>query len=334
MTLEEILSDLKKKVYYPVYFLHGEEPYFIDVISDFIAGHVLGDGEKEFNQSVLYGKETDTLSLISYARRYPMMANHQVIIVKEAQDLKNTDHLVAYFENPTPSTILVFCYKHKKLDMRTKMAGILKKSKQVVLFESQKMYDNKIPGWITQSVAQTGRKINPKAAALMAEYLGNDLSRIHNELNKLSLNVEKGVEIGVQHIEQNIGISKDYNIFEFQAALGKKDVIKAHRIIHYFAADPRGNPLVVTLSSMYNYFSKLMIYHSLGDRSRNNVAAALGVAPFFVPEYEAAARMYPQQKLQRIISWIHDYDLKSKGVNNVSAKEGDLLKELVFKILH
>ncbi len=340
MTFDQIIKELKNKVYHPVYFLQGDEPYYIDKISDYIEENILSESEKEFNQSILYGKDLDALTLVSYAKRYPMMSNYQVVLVKEAQDLRNLipkeskdakDPLLEYIQHPLASTILVFCYKYKSLDKRTKLSKAIDKH---VLFESKKLYDNKIPDWVNEYVLSKGHRINPKAAVLIAEYLGNDLSKITNETDKLILNLKAGDEITVQHIEDNIGISKDFNIFELHSALGKRNILKANMIVNYFAANPKNNPMVLTVPQLYSYFMKIMLYHSLSDRSRNSVASALGVNPYFVPEYESAAKSYPLEKTAEIISYLRDYDLKSKGVNNGGAGEGALMKELVYKILH
>jgi DNA polymerase-3 subunit delta len=341
MTFEQIIKDLKNKVYYPVYFLQGDEPYYIDKISDYIEKHVLNESEKEFNQSVLYGKDLDVLTLLSHAKRYPMMSNYQVVMVKEAQDLKNLvmkeskdhkDPMMEYIQHPLASTILVFCYKYKSLDKRTRLAKAIEKNS--LLFESKKLYDNKIPDWINEYVLSKGFRINPKASMLLSEYLGVELTKITNEIDKLLLNLKAGDEISVQHIEDNIGISKDFNIFELQAALGKKNILKANMIVNYFAANPKNNPMVLTVPQLFSYFLKVMTYHTLNDRSQNNIASALGVHPYFVKDYESAAKVYPYQQTVQIISHLREYDLKSKGVNNGSADEGSLMKELVYKILH
>jgi DNA polymerase III subunit delta len=331
MSFEAILKDIKSKKYYPVYFLHGEEPYFIDTIANEIAESVLTADEKEFNQTILYGKETDALTVISNAKRYPMMSNHQVVIVKEAQDLKNMDLLVNYLENPLSSTVLVICHKYKSIDKRTKLAKTLGKA---LVFESAKLYENKIPEWVSQYVNAKQYKISSKASFLIAEYLGNDLSKVANELDKLMLNVSKGEEIDIKHVESNIGISKDYNIFELQTALSKRDILKANRIVNYFAANPKSNPFVVSIGSLYAFFSKVLLYHSLEDKSKNNIASALKINPYFTGDYELAGRSFPFSKCIDIIGFLKEYDLKSKGVDNVSATDGELFKELVYKILH
>ena len=341
MTYDQIIKELKNKVYYPVYFLQGDEPYYIDKISDYIEENILSESEKEFNQSVLYGKDLDALTLISHAKRYPMMSNYQVVLLKEAQDLKNLvmkeskdqkDPLLEYIQHPLASTILVFCYKYKSLDKRTKFAKAIEKS--CVLFESKRLYDNKIPDWINQYILSKGFRINPKASVLLAEHLGVDLTKITNEVEKLMLNLKAGDEITMQHIEENIGVSKDFNIFELHAALGRRNVLKANMIVNYFAANPKNNPLLSTVPQLFSYFMKIMTYHSLSDRSKNNVASALGVIPYFVGDYEMAAKSYSEQQTIQIISYLRDYDMKSKGVNRGGESEGELLKELVYKILH
>ena len=328
-----IISDLKKKVYHPVYFLMGEEPYYIDAVADFIAMNVLDEAEKEFNQSILYGRDVDVLTIISEAKRYPMMANHQVVIVKEAQNVKDIEGLATYFENPLKSTILVICYKYKTIDKRKTFAKNLVKS--AVLLESKKLYDNKIPEWINAYLKGKNYIIGPKAGLLLTEFLGNDLSKISNELDKLMLNIPEKSEITTAHIEQYIGISKDFNNFELQSALGKRDVLKVNRIINYFDKNQKDNPFVLTIAALFSYFSKILIYHYLPNKSNNNeVAAAMKVHPFFVKDYEMTSRNYNIKKTVEIISFLREYDLKSKGVDNASAGSGELLKELMYKILH
>jgi DNA polymerase-3 subunit delta len=342
MTSEQIIKDLKNKVYYPIYFLHGDEAYYIDKLAAYIEEHVLSESEKEFNQTIIYGKEVETLTLLSYAKRYPMMSNYQVIIVKEAQEMKSLvskegakddrNPMLEYVMNPQRSTILVFCYKYKILDKRTKLAKALEK--QAVVFESKKLYENKIPDWVTDYVQGKGFKINAKAATMVAEFLGNDLSKITNEIDKILLSPVASKEITVELIEENIGISKDFNIFELHSALGKRNIYKANQIVNYFASNPKNSPMVLTLSSLFSYFLKVLTYHKLPVKNRNEVASALGVNPYFVGDYELAARAYSEQKVLNVISTIREYDLKSKGINGSSATEGDMLKELVWKILH
>ena len=332
MNFEEILSNLRKKVYHPVYFLMGDEAYFIDQISNFIANNVLDEAEREFNQSVLYGKDVDVASIISEAKRFPLMGSHTVVIVKEAQHVRKIEGLEPYLNNPLSSTILVLCYKYKTLDKRKKFTKDL--ANKAVLFESKKLYDNKIPEWIQNYLSKNNYSIQHKASHLLSEYLGADLGKITNELDKLMLIAPKGSEITTELIERNIGISKDFNNFELNNALGKREVLKANLIAKHFASNPKDNPLVVTIGILFGFFQKTLLYHTLKDKSRNNAAATLKVSPFFVKDYELAARNYPKGKLVKIISYLREYDLKSKGVDNVSMPEGELLKELIYKILH
>ena len=333
MPHNQILKDLKNKVYHPVYFLTGEETYYIDVISDFIENNVLDESEKDFNQSILYGKESDIATIIGAAKRYPMMANHNVVIIKEAQHLsREIDQLENYLENPTPTTLLVFCYKYKKVDGRKKFGKTLKK--KAVFLETKKLYDNQVPDWITKYLKARNYSITPQAALLIAEFLGADLGKIVNELEKLTINVPEGNEITPDTVETNIGISKDFNNFELNKALGTKDVLKANKIIFHFSKNEKDHPIVVTIGLMYSFFTNILKLHYTKDKSRNNIAAVLRVSPFFVGEYEVAARNYPIKKSVKIIEYLRDYDLKSKGVNNTSTSNSELLKELVFKILH
>ncbi len=332
MTFEQIMTDLKKKVYRPIYVLMGEEPYFIDVITDYIAENALPEQEKAFNQMVMYGKDTNVYTVLDAAKRFPMMSQHQVVIVKEAQNLKDIDKLQFYAEKPLKSTILVISHKYKPIDKRSKLYKILDKS-DAVLFESKKMYDNQVPAWITNYLTDRGYSIVPAAAALLTEYLGADLSKVVNELSKLIITLPVNEKkITLEHIETNVGISKEYNVFELQNALGDKDVLKVNRIINHFARNPSSNPMVMVITSLYSYFVKILTYHYLPDKSQ--AASALKVNPFFVKQYEAAARKYPAAKIIQIISVLREYDLKSKGVGSSSASDGDLMRELVFKIVH
>jgi len=331
-SFEQIINDLKNQIYYPFYLLHGEESYFIDAISDYIEHNVLSDLEKEFNQTIVYGKDSNVPTLISYAKRFPMMANYQVLIVKEAQDLDKIEEFLSYAENPLNSTLLVLCYKYGKLDKRKALYKAIEKNG--IAFESPRLYDNKIPDWIHNYVRASNYSITPKAAVLLTEFLGTDLSKIVNELQKLFINIPSGTEITDDFVEKNIGISKDYNVFELQKALAKKEVVKANQIILYFASNPRENPLVKVIPILYSYFSKVLTYHYLPDKTRNNVASALSINPFFVADYQQAAKTFPPGKLCQIISLLREYDLKAKGVENSSASDGDLMKELVFRILH
>ena len=340
MTAQDIIKDLKNRKLKPVYLLHGEEPYFIDQVSDYVEYKLLSDAEKGFNQTVLYGKDTDIMTVLNAAKRYPMMSDYQVVLVKEAQELKwgsegddkkGINPLLAYLEGPLPSTVLVFCYKYGKFDKRRKAYKAIEKSGLV--FESGTLYDNKVPGWIEEYVSEKGYKINAQASAMLSEYLGNDLSKIANELDKLMLNVAAGQEITLKLIQDNIGISKEYNVFELQSALGRKDALKVNQIINYFEANPKNNPIVLVLGNLNNFFTKVLIYHYVKDKSQQNLARELGVSPFFVKDYEQAARSYPYGKTMQIIHYLREYDVKSKGVES-NTDHGGLMKELMFKILH
>lgn len=328
----QILADLKKKIYYPIYMLCGEEPYFIDLLCDVFENKILTQGEKEFNQTILYGRDVDARTILENAKRYPMMASHQVVIVKEAQDVKTIDELSIYAEKPLESTILVLCYKYKKYDKRKVLAKLIEK--KGVFFESARLYNDKIPGWITSQVESRGYGIDSKAAFMLSEFLGNDLSKISNELGKLYINLPQGSKIDQTLIEQNIGISKDFNIFELQTALGSRDLVKANRIVMHFASNTKDNPLVKNVIMLSSFFIKLLLYHVLPDKSDREVVSALSIYPSFVNDYHTGARNYSYQKLTEIISLLREYDMKGKGLDSGSTDEGDLMKELIYKILH
>jgi len=330
---EGIMSDLKNRIYKPVYFLAGEEPYYIDLITDYIEEKVLPEDEKAFNQMVLYGEDTTIQSVIETSRRFPMMSNHQVIIVKEAQTIKKIDDLIYYLEKPLLSTILVLNYKYKVLDKRTKLYKLIESS--AVYFESNKLRDYQVPPWIERYLMLKGVKTEPNASAMLTEYLGTDLHKIVNELDKLLISLPTGRQIiSTELIEKNIGISKDYNNFELQKALGEKNILKANMIIHYFSQNPKDNPVNLTIASLFSYFTKVLTYHYLTDKSKNNVASVLKINPFFVKDYETAASKYNAKKTVEIVSLLRTYDMKSKGFGDLSSSPGDLLKELIYKILH
>ncbi|MBI3509032.1 MAG: DNA polymerase III subunit delta [Bacteroidetes bacterium] len=332
MEFNAILSDLKKKNYKPVYVLSGEEPFYIDKISDYIEKNVLDDAEKEFNQTILYGRDVDVNTIVSEAKRYPMMAERQVLIVKEAQHVEEIEELESYVQQPLNSTLLVICYKYKTLDKRKSFAKSV--SKNGVLFESEKLRDYKIPDWIAGFLKEKKYSAGPKALQMLTDYLGTDLGKIVNELEKIMIIIPSGAEITPELIEANIGISKDYNSFELTSAFAKRDILKANRIVNYFADNPKEHPFPVTMSLLFNYFSKLLRYHFLTDHSRENVAKSLGIHPFYVNEYVTAANAYSVKKIKAVFSFLREYDLRWKGVDNVNADEGELLKELTWKIIH
>jgi DNA polymerase-3 subunit delta len=331
-SFDDIIKDLKKKIYRPVYFLSGEETYYIDQISDFIEENVLGPDEKEFNLTVLYGRDIDVEGIVGNCKRFPMMANYSVVIIKEAQDIKKIEDLEGYISNPLDSTILVICYKYSKVDKRKTFAKVLEK--KAVFFESPRIYDNQVQGWITNYLKTKGYSIGQKASFLMAEHLGSDLSKIVNEVSKIIINIPVGAEITPEHIELNIGISKDYNVFELQKALGTKNIFKANQIIRYFAQNDKENPMVKTLPILFTYFSKVFQYHHIADKSTNNLASALSVNRMFLDDYVTAARNYPPAKLEQVFHLLHEYDLRTKGVESTAIPDGELMKEMIYKILH
>lgn len=336
MSAESLLSDIKNRRFKPVYLLHGEESYYIDLIVDCLDKSVLAEEHKGFDQSVLYGKEIDVLQIVNLAKRYPMLGDYQVIIIKEAQSLKwkeESDFLIKYLEQLTPTTILIFAFKHGKFDNRTKVYKAIEKVG--VVFESKKVYDNKIGAWIIDELKTCGFKIQPQGAEMIADYLGNDLSKVSNELQKLILNVPKDREVSLLDIEQNIGVSKDFNVYELQSAIGRRDTIKALQIVDYFASNPKSNNIVKVISTLSGYFTKLLRYHYLKDKSPTSVAKALGVHPFFIKEYEQASRNYSRRKVFDIFTILKESDLKSKGVNiGLNTSDGDQMREMIFKILN
>lgn len=330
---EQIISDLKNRIYHPVYFLSGDEPYYIDKLTDFAAKNILKEEEKAFNQTILYGKEVTARDIDGAARRFPMMSNHQVIIVKEAQDVKDFDELSHYISQPLKSTILILCYKYENLDKRKKVYKEI--SQNAVRMVTKKLYDDKVPAWIAAHLKTLGYQIEPKAAALLTEFLGSDLSKMANELEKLIITLPDGMKIITsQHIERNIGISKEYNNFELSNALIARDVVKANRIIRYFADNQKNIHISQTISHLYFFFVKLLTLHFLEDKSQSNVAASLKIHPFFVKDYEKASRIFPIRKVVQCISLLREYDMKSKGFGSSSAEPGELLKELIYKISH
>jgi len=340
MTAAEIIKDIKARKFKPVYLLHGEESYYIDQVTDYIEEKLLNDAEKGFNQTVLYGKDTDMATVLGAAKRYPMMSDYQVVIVKEAQDLKwakeegnskEAEFVLNYFEKPLPSTILVLAFKYANFDKRKKIYKAI--SKSGLIFQSDPVRDYKLVPWIEDFVKEKGYKIDQQASALMAEYLGTDLSKIANEIEKLMLNVSKEVTINTDLVQKNIGISKEYNVFELQKALAVRNVLKCNQIIDYFASNPKANPTVMVLANLGGYFTKLLKYHYVQNKA--DAASALGVSPFFIKDYEVAARNYNTGKVFQVISLLREYDLKSKGLNSSgNVNDGELYKELIFKIIH
>ncbi|MBA2407527.1 MAG: DNA polymerase III subunit delta [Chitinophagales bacterium] len=329
-----ILRDLKNKIYHPIYLLEGEEPYYIDIISDYIENHLLPETERSFNQTVLYGKDTSANEIRQRAMNYPMFSNYQVIIVKEAQMLKKWDELLPYIEKPVKTTILVLCHRYENIDKRTKVGKALHSN--AVVMTTRKLYENQIPDWIQHYLAERNLKVEPKAASLIVEFVGNELSKVSNELEKLILNIKTGSQITIEDIEKNIGISKEYNTFELTKAIGFRDVKKVNLIINYFVANPKANSMVFTLGSLYTYFSKLYLLQYEKPINDSDMAALLGVRafPIILNEYKAALKNFSLEKVEEIFYLLQQYDLRSKGINDSGTPEGALLKELTYKILH
>lgn len=333
-TYEGIIRELQAKQYRPVYYLMGDEAFYIDKIADYIIDNVLNDTEKEFNQTILYGADVDAATIINAAKRYPMMSEYQVIVVKEAQAVHNMEELVFYLQKPLKSTILVLCHKHGSLDKRKKLAAEIEKVG--VLYESKKLKEAQLPAFIAAYIKQKGFDIDQKATAMLAEFVGTDLSRLVGEMEKLIITSSKNsTKITPEQIEKNIGISKDYNNFELRSALVEKDILKANKIVKYFEENPKTNPIQMTLSLLFGFYSNLMMAYYAPEKSEQGIAAFLGLkSPWQAREYMVAMRKYSGIKTMQIISEIRTTDAKSKGVENSSLSDGDLLRELVFKILH
>lgn len=332
-TYEYLLSELRRGVYKPVYLLMGEESYYIDIISDFIQNNVLDESQREFDLTVIYGKDTDMATVVNAAKRYPMMSSYQVVIVKEAQMIKDWEPIQYYLSKPLNSTILVFAYKYGTPDKRKKWIQDI--SKVGIVFESDKLRDYEMGAWINQYAKQKNVSVDVKAVEMLTEFLGTDLSKVANELDKLLITkAADSNRITPEQIEKNIGISKDFNVFELQAALINKDVKKVNRIVRYFADNKKANPMIMVLAQLFNFFSNLMIYHYLSDKSASHVASELKINPYFVKEYEKAAKAFGAWKTMNIITWIRDTDARGKGVDSNGVEDGELMKELVFKILH
>ena len=334
ITCDDILKELRAKQYRPVYYLMGEEPYYIDLIADYITDNILTETEKEFNLTVVYGADVDIATVINAAKRYPMMSEHQVVVVKEAQNIRNMEELSYYLQKPLLSTILVICHKHGVLDRRKKLAAEIEKTG--VLIESKKVKDAQLPAFITSYMKRKGSEVEPKATAMLADFVGADLSRLTGELEKLIITLPKGhTRVTPEQIEKNIGISKDYNNFELRSALVEKDVLKANKIIKYFEENPKTNPIQMTLSLLFGFFSNLMLAYYAPEKSEQGIANMLGLrTPWQAKDYLAAMRRYNGVKTMQIIGEIRYADAKSKGVGNPSLSDGDILRELVFKILH
>ena len=335
ITYQQIINQMKSGDWKPIYLLHGEEDYYIDLIANYVEENLLTDDEKEFNMTVIYAtKDTSCDEIIMAAKRYPMMSQYQLIMVREAQNIRNFDNLSTYLKQPLASSIIVFCHKHGSIDGRKKVFKDIATSG--ILFESKCKYDNEIPSWITTYVREHNADIEPKAANLLAEFLGTQLSKVVNEVDKLLilLNNSETRRFDSLMVERNIGISKDYNNFELVKALGDRDILKINRIIDHFAKDPKNNPIVVTTTVVFNFFANLLLYHSLKDKSQANVAAELKINPYFVKDYQHAATIYNSARTLYAIGLLRELDVRSKGFGDSSTSHRDLLREIMFKITH
>lgn len=333
VSYDQIISDLRRDVYEPLYLLMGDEPYYIDQISDFIQNNVLDESQREFDLTVVYGKDTDMSTIVNAAKRYPMMSPYQVVIVKEAQLIKDWEPLQYYIQKPLKSTILVFGYKYGTPDKRKKWVQDI--NKIGVIYESVKLRDYEMNAWINRYAKNKNVSVDEKAMVMLIEFLGTDLSKVANELDKLLLTKPADIHrITPEHVEKNIGISKDFNVFELQAALINKDALKANRIIRYFAENKKANPMIMVLAQLFNFFSNLMMYHYLPDKSQGAVASELKINPYFVKDFEKASKAFNAWKTMNIISWIRETDARGKGIDSNGVEDGELMKELIFKILH
>ena len=333
MKHQEIIRDIQAKKYAPIYFLYGEESFFIDQISKLIETSVLDESEKAFNQTIIYGKEADFKQVVDHARQFPMMAPLRVVILKEAQEMRTLSNLQTYCENPSPQTVLVINYRKAKYDKRTAFWKSL--AKHSVIFESKKIYDNQLPTWISGYVTSKNFRIGHKAANLLAQYLGTDLSKVTNELSKIMLSKNEGEEINTTDVQDNVGISKDYNVFELQNAIGRKDFVEANRIINYFEANPKNNPLVMVVGALFNYFSKVYLAKQNSGMSDQQLAKTLQLySNYFLKDYRMAASKYSLGELERIFEVLKDFDLRSKGIGNLKTKDGSLLKEMIYLIFY
>ena len=331
MSFEKIINEWKNNIFKPVYWLEGEEDYYIDKLMDFAEHQILNESEASFNLSTFYGKDADWADVVNACRRYPMFAERQVVLLKEAQQMRDVEKLEPYVENPLDSTILVVSYKDKKVDGRTRFAKLLKE--KGVLFSSKKMYENQLTEWAKEMIESKGLAISQKGLMLLVDNIGNDPTRIENEIEKISVNLKTRKNITEEDIEEYIGVSKDFNVFELQAALAAKDLAKAIRIIQYFEANPKAGPIQLILPSLYGFFSKVFMIYGINSRDEKTVATALGVNPYFVKDYIKAANLFTYPQVETILLLLHDYNLRSIGVHDAGTEDASLLKEMLVKMI-
>lgn len=336
--VRKIIGEIKSKKYAPVYFLQGEETYYIDLISDYVEQNVLSDAEKGFNQVVLYGKDVSMATILTHARRFPMMAERQVVIVKEAQDIQDLNKeigsklLLDYLTKQVPSTLLIFCHKHKTLDKRRELGK--KIDKLAVTLTTKKSYDNQLPDFVSEYVSDKKVSMDDRAILALCEFVGNDLHRLANEIDKLIISVPKGESISQEQVMSQVGVSKEYNIFELQRAILTKDSLLANKIVNYFESNTRKNPIIPVIAFLYSFFSKLLAATQASDKSDKGLVSELKVSPYAARDYTLALRQYPQQKIMDNISSLREADLKLKGVNTASADEGQILRELIWRLMN
>ena len=331
MSVEKIIAEWKRQNFKPIYWLEGEEEYFIDMAVDFAEHHILNENEFSFNLSVFYGKDANWADVVNACRRYPMFAERQVVLLKEAQQMKDVEKLISYIENPLSSTVFVISYKEKKLDARKRFAKIVKEKGELI--STKKMYDSKLPEWTQEMLQSKGFTITQKGLLLLVEHIGNDLTRIVNEVDKLSVNLGTRKSISEEDIEKYTGVSKEYNVFELQTALAAKDLARSIQIIQYFEANPKAGPIQLILPSLYSFFSKVFMVFSAGTNDEKTIAASIGVNPFFMKDYMLAARMYKYPGVEKILLLLHTYNLKSIGVGSINTGDASLMKEMVVKMM-
>jgi DNA polymerase-3 subunit delta len=331
LTVDKILADWKKKQFKSVYWLEGEEEYFINKLVDFAEHQILSDAEKEFNLTIFYGKEADWATVTNALCRYPMFAERQIVLLKEAQQMRDIEKLEPYIQKPLSSTVFIVAYKEKKVDGRSKLAKLLKE--KALLFTTKKLYDNQLPGWTEELIGEKGYSINPKALALLIDHVGNDLSRLDNEIEKILVNLGKRKTISEDDIELYVGVSKEYNVFELQEALARKDVSKALRIVQYFQGNPKAGPIQLILPSLYNFFSKTYMLFGQNGADEKTMAATLGVNPYFIKDYVLSAKNYSYAGVEQALLLLHQYNLKSIGVNSAATEDASLLKEMIIKMV-
>lgn len=333
ITENQLLADLKAQKFKPVYLITGEENYYIDLVTQYFEDYVVEEENRDFDQVVLYGRDVEMRDVIVQAKQYPMLSPRRLVLVKEAQDIPTRgeawDMLTNYLQSPTDTTVLVLCYRDKKLDKRTKAYKAI--SEKGVVYEKAKMYDDRLPEWIGLYVRDKGYSITQRTAAMVAQCIGNDLCKIANELSKIFINIEPGSVIDETAVERYVGISKSYNTFELINAIGRRDVVQCNRIINNFAANSKETPIQKLLPNIYSFILKVMMYHQLENKA--DAARVLGISNFYVKDYELASRNYSLGKLASCIGYLQQADLRSKGVGG-AANDGELLKELVFKIIH